>query len=161
MTPALHRVPRRRAPRSHPGISATPLYPETLGLVVTAEDGGPDAGLPLLPVRDLAARRLALPSGDFPTPGHIDDYLAAHGIRPHTAVEANSAQALTEIVRRTSLATVLPNAVTLLHRESAQESAASRTFTESAARLVRTRGYPRPTGWPGGRPSAWRAQRGA
>ncbi|KOU69784.1 transcriptional regulator [Streptomyces sp. XY66] len=150
-----------------PGITATPLYTETLGLVVAAEDDGPDPGTGPLPVRALAARRLALLSGDFATRGHVDDYLATHGVRPHIAVEANSVQALTEIVRRTSLATVLPDAVThdhphlrqvaldpalpartvtLLRRESAYESAASRAFTELTARLIRTRGYPRSAG---------------
>lgn len=93
-------------------------------------------------LRDLAGRRLALLSGDFATRGHVD--------------------ALTEIVRRTSLATVLPDAVTrdhprlrpvpldpalpartvtLLRREGAYESAAVRAFTELTGRLVRSRGY--------------------
>ncbi|MGW6614656.1 transcriptional regulator CynR [Streptomyces erythrochromogenes] len=153
-----------------PGIIATPLFTETLGLVAAATtddetEAGAGAGADPgpLPVRDLAARRLALLSGDFATRGHVDAYLAAHGVRPHIAVEANSLQALTEIVRRTSLATVLPDAVThdhphlrpvalepalpsrtvtLLRRESAYESAASRAFTALTTRLVRARGYP-------------------
>ncbi|MFJ3727310.1 transcriptional regulator CynR [Streptomyces sp. NPDC090045] len=152
-----------------PGIEATPLFTETLALVAAA-DADPEP----LPVRELAARRLALLSGDFATRGHVDAYLAAHGVRPPIAVEANSVQALTEIVRRTSLATVLPAAVTddhpylrpvpldpalpsrtvtLLRRENAYESAASRAFTALAARLVRERGY-RP-------PLRAHAQRGA
>ncbi len=98
------------------GIAAAPLFTETLGLV-TAADAGP--GLPpagtSLPVRDLAERRLALLSGDFATRGHVDAYLAAHGVRPHVAVEANSVQALTEIVPRAPPATVLPDAVTHDH----------------------------------------------
>ncbi|MFG2230657.1 transcriptional regulator CynR [Streptomyces sp. NPDC048723] len=140
-----------------PGIAATPLFTEALGLVAAADtDPGP------LPVSDLATRRLALLSGDFATRAHVDAYLAAHAVRPHIAVEANSVQALTEIVRRTTLATVLPEAVThdhpylrpvpldpalpsrtvtLLRRESAYESAAARAFSELTARLVRERGY--------------------
>ncbi|MGW7460907.1 transcriptional regulator CynR [Streptomyces sp. NPDC054797] len=140
-----------------PGIEATPLFTETLSLVTAAETGpGP------LPVRELAARRLALLSGDFATRVHVDAYLAAHGVRPHIAVEANSVQALTEILRGTPLATVLPDAVThdhpylrpvpldpalpsrtvtLLRREGAYESAASRAFTAFTTRLVRDRGY--------------------
>ncbi|CAM5579272.1 transcriptional regulator CynR [Streptomyces avidinii] len=142
-----------------PGIAATPLFIETLGLVAAA-DAEPGRGP--LPVRDLATRRLALLSGDFATREHVDGYLAAHGVRPHIAVEANSVHALTEIVRRTTLATVLPDAVahdhpylrpvpldpalpsrtvTLLRREGAYESAAARAFTELTARLVRERGY--------------------
>lgn len=142
-----------------PGIAATPLFTETLGLV-TAVDADPGP----LTVRDLATRRLVLLSEDFATREHVDAYLIGHGVRPHIAVEANSVQALTEIVRRTELATVLPDAVThdhpylrpvplepalpcrtvtLLRRESAYESAAARAFTELTAHLVRERLPPR------------------
>ncbi|PKV83825.1 transcriptional regulator CynR [Streptomyces sp. TLI_146] len=140
-----------------PGIAATPLFTETLTLVVATASSAP------LPVRDLAHRQLALLSGDFATRGHIDVYLDAHRVRPHIAVEANSVQALVEIVQRTPLATVLPDAVThdhprlhpvplepplpartvtLLRRESAYESAAARAFTRLTRRLVRDRAYP-------------------
>ncbi|MFG2143215.1 transcriptional regulator CynR [Streptomyces sp. NPDC048696] len=145
------------------GIAATPLFTETLSLVVAADyepDGGPSGPLP---ARDLADRRLALLSGDFATRTHIDGYLAAQGVRPHIAVEANSIQALTEIVRRTPLATVLPDAVThdhprlrpvalepplpartvtLLRRESAYQSAAARAFDRLTRDVVDERGYP-------------------
>lgn len=142
-----------------PGIAATPLFTETLTLVVATGDGPAEP----LPVHELAHRRLALLSGDFATRGHIDAHLAAHRVRPHIAVEANSVQALTEIVQRTPLATVLPDAVThdhprlrpvplqpplpartvsLLRRESAYESAAARAFTRLTQRLVRDRAYP-------------------
>ncbi|GGZ86400.1 transcription regulator LysR family protein [Streptomyces subrutilus] len=146
-----------------PGIAAEPLFTETLGLVTAADADRADA-VPAapLPVRELAGRRLALLSGDFATRAHVDAYLAAHGVRPHIAVEANSVQALTEIVRRTPLATVLPDAVTddhpqlrpiplepplpsravtLLRRTGAYESAAARAFTALARELVRSRGY--------------------
>ncbi|MCY0938980.1 transcriptional regulator CynR [Streptomyces sp. H34-S4] len=143
-----------------PGITATPLYAETLSLVTAAESApGPH---PPLPVADLADRQLALLSGDFATRGHIDAYLAAHRVRPRIAVEANSVQTLTEIVQRTGLATVLPDAVTeehphlapvplepalphrtvaLLGRENAYRSAAAGAFTHLAQHHVRARGY--------------------
>ncbi|MFD7012824.1 transcriptional regulator CynR [Streptomyces sp. NPDC059161] len=141
-----------------PGIEATALFTETLKLVV----GASGAGARVLPVRDLTEHQLALLSGDFATRGHIDDYLARHRVTPRIAIEANSIQALTEIVRRTPLATVLPDAVThdhphlvpvalepplpartvvLLRRESAYRSAAAREFTRLTAELVRARGY--------------------
>lgn len=146
-----------------PGVTATALFTEHLTLV-TGTGAGTDAPFTgPLPVQDLADHRLALLTGDFATRGHIDDYFARHGVSPRIAVEANSVQALTEVVQRTPLATVLPDAVThdhprlarlplepplptrtvtLLHRTEAYRSAATRAFTELVHDLVRTRGYP-------------------
>lgn len=145
-----------------PGITATPLYAETLSLVTATEPAPRPHPHPPLPVADLADRQLALLSGDFATRGHIDAYLAAHRVRPRIAVEANSVQTLTEIVQRTGLATVLPDAVTedhphlapvplepalphrtvaLLGRENAYRSAAASAFTRLAQHHVRARGY--------------------
>lgn len=143
-----------------PGITTTPLYAETLSLVTaTRPAAGPQ---PPLSVVNLANRQLALLSGDFATRGHIDAYLADHRVRPRIAVEANSVQTLTEIVQRTDLATVLPDAVTedhphlapvslepalptrtvaLLGRENAYRSAAAVAFTRIVHHHVRARGY--------------------
>lgn len=144
-----------------PGITGTPLYAETLSLVTAARPAAADPQPPL-PVADMADRQLALLSGDFATRAHIDSYLAHHRVRPRIAVEANSVQTLTEIVQRTDLATVLPDAVTedhphlapvplepplptrtvaLLGREDAYRSFASGAFTRLAHHHVRTRGY--------------------
>ncbi|MBF9069480.1 transcriptional regulator CynR [Streptacidiphilus fuscans] len=146
-----------------PGIAATALFTESLSLVT----GAPRARAVSepLPVQALKDEQLALLSGDFATRGHIDDYLAGHRIAPRIAVEANSVQALTEIVRRTPLATVLPDAVThdhphltpvpldpplptrtvaLLRREGVYESVAGRAFTRIVDDLVRSRGYAPP-----------------
>ncbi|MGW3493696.1 transcriptional regulator CynR [Streptomyces sp. NPDC001020] len=146
-----------------PGITATALFTETLSLVT-----GPPRAQTMpdpLPVRALKDEQLALLSGDFATRGHIDAYFTHHRTAPRITVEANSIQALTEIVQRTRLATVLPDAithdhphltpvpldpplptrtVTLLHREGAYSSAATRAFTELTHDLVRTRGYTPP-----------------
>ncbi|MFF5402760.1 transcriptional regulator CynR [Streptomyces misionensis] len=144
-----------------PGITATALFTETLTLV-TGTRHAATAEPAALPVRALADRRLALLSGDFATRGHIDAYLERHGVSPRIAVEANSIQALTEVVQRTSIATVLPDAithdhprltpvpldpalptrtVTLLGRADAYRSAATRAFTRLTQELVRARGY--------------------
>ncbi|MQY08901.1 transcriptional regulator CynR [Actinomadura macrotermitis] len=146
-----------------PGITATALFTESLGLVTAAPraQAMPDR----LPVHALKDEQLALLSGDFATRGHIDAYFARHRVTPRVTVEANSIQALTEIVQRTSLATVLPDAVThdhphltpvpltpplptrtvaLLHRENAYQSAATRAFIRLTHDLVRTRGYTPP-----------------
>ncbi|WP_328319800.1 transcriptional regulator CynR [Streptomyces sp. NBC_00388] len=144
-----------------PGIATTALFTETLSLVTGAQESDTGDGR-ALPVSALARRHLALLSDDFATRGHIDAYFAKERVSPRIMVEANSIQALTEIVRRTSLATVLPDAithdhphlrpvpldpplpqrtVTLLQRESAFRSAASRAFTEVVGQLLQDRGY--------------------
>ncbi|AJE41269.1 transcriptional regulator CynR [Streptomyces nodosus] len=145
-----------------PGVSSTTLFTETLSLVTGDHDPGDGPPRPL-PVRDLGERQLALLNGDFATRSHIDAHFAAHRIRPRIAVEANSVQALVEIVRRAPIATVLPDAVThdhphlrpvplepalpartvtLLRRGSSYQSAAARAFTRLTQDLVRARGYP-------------------
>ncbi|MEV0262396.1 transcriptional regulator CynR [Streptomyces sp. NPDC050617] len=153
-----------------PGVAPTPLFTETLSLV-TAAAQRPRAASDPLPVHALKDRQLALLSADFATRGHIDAYFARHRAAPRIAVEANSIQALTEIVRRTDLATVLPDAIThdhahlspvplepplptrtvaLLHRQGAYRTAAARAFTRLTRDLVRARGYAPP---PGGLPA--------
>ncbi len=149
--------------RHLPGIGATPLFTETLSLV-TRTPPTPTITEPL-PVQALTDTRLALLSSDFATRSYIDAYLADHRITPHIAVEANSVQALTEIVGRTPLATVLPDAVThdhphltpvpldpplptrtvaLLDRHGAYRSAAARAFTRLTRDLVHARRYTPP-----------------
>ena len=137
-----------------PGISSTPLFTETLTLVVGAAHPHADRRDPL-PLSELQHHRLALLSPGFATRRHIDQHFARHGVRPDIAVEADTISALTEIVRRTTLATVLPDAiareqpqlrpvpvepalpsrtVALLRRDAAYRSAAARAFTELAER---------------------------
>ncbi|MFB7595572.1 transcriptional regulator CynR [Streptomyces sp. NPDC056160] len=144
-----------------PGITAATLFTETLSLVTGGHHPEGDPAPPL-PIRCLREHQLALLSGDFATRGHIDAHLAAHGVQPRIAVEANSVQALAEIVRRTTIATVLPDAIThdhphltpvpldpalpvravaLLRRGGGYESAAARAFTRLTHDVVRARGY--------------------
>lgn len=144
-----------------PGIAATTLFTETLTLVTGTRRPGADQTRPL-PVNEVSGRQLALLSGDFATRSHIDAYFTRHRTTPRIAVEANSIQALTEIVQRTDLATVLPDAIThdhlhltpvplapplptrtvaLLRRADAYEGAATRAFTRLTHDLVRARGY--------------------
>lgn len=130
------------------GIAATTLFTETLIVVAGASN----------PVRRLTSKSvehqpLALITTDFATRGHIDAYFAEHRITPRISLQANSIQALIEIVRHTPLVTVLPDAiahhpqlrpvtlqpplptrtVTLLTHEGTYQTAAARAFT----RLIR------------------------
>lgn len=136
-----------------PAVTATPLFAETLVVVVgTATPTEPLTG------HAIAHQPLALLTPDFATRGHIDAYFAEHRITPRIAMETSSIQVLTEIVQHTSLATVLPDAithqhphlspvaldppfptrtVTLLTREGAYQSAANRAFTDLTYEYVR------------------------
>ncbi|MFC4530032.1 transcriptional regulator CynR [Sphaerisporangium dianthi] len=147
-----------------PGVTATPLFTETLGLVAAARHAETARQEPVR-VQDLNERRLVLLSSDFATRAHIDAYLTRHRVSPRIAVEANSIQAITEIVQRTSLATVLPDAIThdhphlgpipldpplpartvaLLRRDGAYHGAAGQAFARLTHDLVHTRGYTPP-----------------
>ncbi|SEE44074.1 LysR family transcriptional regulator, cyn operon transcriptional activator [Streptomyces sp. 2131.1] len=147
-------------PVHQPGIAITPLFTETLSLVTTAQH--PTSRHQPMPVHNLDRQQLALLSTDFATRSHIDAYFTRHRVHPRIAVEANSIQALTEIVQRTGLATVLPDAithdhddltpvsldpplpsrtVTLLRREGAYLSAAVRAFTLLIHDHVTARAY--------------------
>ncbi|QLE75081.1 transcriptional regulator CynR [Streptomyces rectiverticillatus] len=144
-----------------PGVAGTDLFTETLGLVVGPDHPCAGRSEPL-PAAGLGDHPLALLSRDFATRGHIDAFLAEQGVTPRIAVEANSINALAEIVGRSALATVLPEAitrgpwrlhpvpvapplpartVTLLCREAGYRSAAARAFTALAGRWVREQGW--------------------
>ncbi|WP_084523516.1 LysR substrate-binding domain-containing protein [Nocardia inohanensis] len=147
-----------------PGLTPMPLFVESLSLVV-GEPGrdGLDTARPMS-VAHLERLPLALLTADFATRIHIDAYFAREAVTPRIIVQANSIQALTEIVWRTALATVLPDAITrtrcdlvpialdpplpprrivLLVRENGYRSAAARAFIalaeEVAARLATNR----------------------
>ena len=128
-----------------PGVAATPLYGETLSVVV-----GPTAVSGSLTARRMAECPMALLTADFATRGHINAYFSAHRVKPRIVMETNSIQALTEIVRHTQLVTVLPDPIThhhadlfltpldppfptrtvsLLIRDGAYQTAANRAFT--------------------------------
>jgi DNA-binding transcriptional LysR family regulator len=144
----------RRHDQPHlPAVTATPLFAETLVVVV-----GTTTPAEPLTAQAIGHHPLALLTPDFATRGHIDAYLAEHRVTPRIAMETNSIQVLIEIVRRTPLATVLPDAiahqhphlspvaldppfptriVTLLTREGAYQSAANRAFSDLTHEYVR------------------------
>ncbi|RFP24437.1 transcriptional regulator CynR [Duganella sp. BJB488] len=132
------------------------LFVEQLSVVVGA--GHPFAARAdgIAPA-DLAAAPLALLTADFATRVHVDAYFQAQGMRPRIAVEANTISGIVEIVRRGSIATILPDAiareheglraialtpafahrgVALLSRKGAYQSAAANAFAELLAAMV-------------------------
>lgn len=91
-------------------IEATPLFVEQLSMVVGAAH-------PLARQKSngsltaLKTQSLALLTNDFATRQQIDAFFRKEAITPRIAVEANSIGAIVEIVRRTPLATILPDLI--------------------------------------------------
>jgi LysR family cyn operon transcriptional activator len=121
-------------------------------------------------LREFEEEALVLLSGEFATRELIDGYCRQHGVVPRVAMEVNSIGAVMELVRRSTLATLLPAGITrqngelrLLHlepalphrtaalllRKGAYRSAATRAFVslaleEAAGDAGDPRGSPRP-----------------
>lgn len=136
-------------------IEAHPLLVETLALVVSAKH--PLAGQRVIGPEALNAESLILLSSEFATREQIDRYCRQHDIRPRVQMEANAISAVIEVVRRTTLSTLLPAAIALAHdelvaieldplrlqrtavlmqRKGAYQSAAARAFIELATEVV-------------------------
>lgn len=139
-------------------IEARPLLVETLALVVSHRH-------PLAKTRTIAPQALndeslILLSAEFATREQIERYCREHGIRPQVRMEANAVGTVIEVVRRTTLSTLLPATLALAHddlvaitldplrlqrtavlmqRRGAYQSTAARAFialaSEVAARL--------------------------
>ena len=131
-------------------IEAEDLFRESLNMVVGSNHPLAQRLEPLT-AQAFEQQPLALLSEDFATRQFIDDYCRQQGIRPRVVVEANAIGAIIEMLRRGSLATVLPAAITqanpqlrvvplvaamparravLLQRKDAYRSAASRALVK-------------------------------
>lgn len=136
-------------------IDASPLLVETLALVVGQQH--PLAGEQAIGLEALNAESLILLGKEFATREQIDRYCNKHGIRPRVAMEANVIGALLEVVRRTTLSTLLPAAIArahpqlvaielgpqqlqrtavLMQRKGAYQSAAARAFLALAKEVA-------------------------
>ncbi|WP_395408109.1 transcriptional regulator CynR [Pseudoduganella sp. UC29_106] len=136
-------------------IECQPLLVERLSVVVGAHHAFAGRSRPITPA-ELANERLGVLSPDFATRQHVDDYLRAQSIAPAIAIEANTISALTEVVRRSDVVTILPEAIglqhpdlhnvaitpepeprtaTLLYRRDAYQSAAAQAFAALCMRM--------------------------
>lgn len=137
-----------------PDIDAIPLLDETLALVVnSAHRLAKEKSVGL---QALNSESLVLLSKEFATREQVDSYCRKHSIHPKVLMEANALGAVIEIVRRTSLSTLLPactalaqdnlvaialeperltRTAVLLRRKDAYQSFAARAFTELAVEV--------------------------
>ncbi|MFD1217731.1 transcriptional regulator CynR [Microbulbifer celer] len=136
-------------------IETSPLLVETLALVVNNRH--PLAKAQSIGLEALSAQSLVLLGTEFATREQIDRFCQQNGIHPQVRMEANAISAVTEIVRRTPLSTLLPTPIAhaheglvalaldpvrlqrtavLLRRKGAYQSAAARAFIELAGEVA-------------------------
>lgn len=94
-------------------IDTYPLLVETLALVVGSQH--PLAQASAIGPLALNDESMILLSAEFATREQIERYCRQHGIRPQVKMEANAIGAVIEVVRRTTLSTLLPATLALAH----------------------------------------------
>lgn len=138
-------------------IDALPLLKESLALVVS--ESHPLAQQASVALSHLNNERLILLSEEFATREQIDRYCRQRDLHPQIVIEANSINAILEMVRRTTLATLLPSPIAahneglkaisltpqllertaaLMQRKGAWRTAAARAFTALAQEVTET-----------------------
>lgn len=129
------------------GIVAQPLHTEHLSLICRHDHAV--MAHETIDAACIEQQDMVLLSGSFVTRQTIDKHFKRHGIKPKVVVETSSMTTIIELVRSSSLVTVLPDAVALerddlrarplvpaieerrvvlLQREGAYRSAAARAF---------------------------------
>jgi LysR family cyn operon transcriptional activator len=99
-----------------PDIETQVLFVEALAMVVgKSHRHAKKRGALTLP--EFENERLVLLNEAFATRRYIDRYCHQHGVTPRIAMEANSISAVIEIVQRSTLATLLPAAISREHGE--------------------------------------------
>ena len=121
-------------------IDASALLVETLALVVGNQH--PLAAEQAIGLEALNAQSLILLSKEFATREQIDRYCNQHGIRPRVVMEANVIGALIEVVRRTTLSTVLPAAIARAHPELVAIELGPQRLQRTAVLMQRKGVYP-------------------
>ncbi|WP_248920769.1 transcriptional regulator CynR [Pseudomonas entomophila] len=94
-------------------IDTYPLLVETLALVVGSRH--PLAKSSAIGAQALNDESMILLSAEFATREQIERYCRQHGIRPQVRMEANAIGAVIEVVRRTTLSTLLPATLAQAH----------------------------------------------
>lgn len=92
-------------------LEAIPLLTENLALVVAQHH--PLAGQEQVERSQLNDEKLVLLSAEFATREQIDHYCERAGLHPQVVMEVNSVSAVLELIRRTSLSTLLPAAIAM------------------------------------------------
>lgn len=138
-------------------IDVLPLLKESLALMVS--ESHPLAQQECVALSHFNNERLILLSEEFATREQIDRYCRQRDLHPQIVIEANSINAILELVRRTTLATLLPSPIAaqneglkavsltpqllertaaLMLRKGAWRTAAVKAFTAMAQEVTKT-----------------------
>jgi len=121
-------------------IVCEPLLVERLSVVVGSKHRFVSQNNGITP-QMLATEKLGVLSPDFATRQHVDDYLRSQGITPAVAIEANTISALIEVVRRSSVVTILPEAIGAQHAGLCNIAISPAPASRTAALLRRRDAY--------------------
>ncbi|MFL9899406.1 transcriptional regulator CynR [Paraburkholderia fungorum] len=123
-----------------PDIETQTLFVEALAMVVGRSH--PHAKRrSALKVKEFEREALVLLNEEFATRRYIDRYCRRHGISPRISIEVNSINAVIEIVRRSTLTTVLPAAIARDHSELCLVQLEPALPRRTAALLLRKNAY--------------------
>ncbi|WP_226929273.1 transcriptional regulator CynR [Janthinobacterium aquaticum] len=126
--------------RTADDIACEPLLVERLSVVAGIHHRFASPKRDITP-QMLATEKLAVLSADFATRHHVDDYLRSQAIAPVIAMEANTISALIAVVSRSSLVTILPEAIGAQHPELCNISISPAPKSRTAALLYRHGAY--------------------
>ena len=121
-------------------IESIPAFIETLGLMVGRDHPLYECQTPLS-AEQVAQLEFALLTPDFVTRVCIDEYFAKTKITPRVVIEVNSVNTLLEVIRHTTVATILPEAIATQDRALRKIALADKGPHRGAALLRRKNNY--------------------
>ena len=116
-------------------IDVLPLLKESLALMVSERH--PLAQQECVALSHLNNERLILLSEEFATREQIDRYCRQRDLHPQIVIEANSINAILELVRRTTLATLLPSPIAAQNEGLKAVSLTPQLLERTAALMLR------------------------
>jgi LysR family cyn operon transcriptional activator len=123
-----------------PDIEIQVLFVEALAMVV-GKSRPCAKKRAALTLREFENEALVLLNEEFATRHYIDQYCRQHGVVPRITMEVNSISAVIELVRRSTLASLLPAAIAREHSELRLVNLEPALPTRTAALLLRKGAY--------------------
>jgi LysR family cyn operon transcriptional activator len=123
-----------------PDIEAQVLFVEALAMVVGRSHPFAKKRAALT-LQEFSGESLVLLNEEFATRHYIDRYCRQHGVAPRIAMEVNSISAVIELVQRTTLATLLPDAIARGHDKLCVVRLEAALPQRTAALLLRRGAY--------------------